>query len=489
MRDAREVDPRQLGARMRDAREVLAATIAALRAQAAAAAPDAIVAAEVVAVEIPFRTPIATASGTWTRRSSLLVLLRDAGGAAGLGEITLPPATDLGAHGPGPWDHSAEIRTLASRMVGRTPSGALDLLVGLRERGPAWGGGGDHAGGGERAGAAAASSGEHHGAAAATDVERAGAAAASSGEHHGAAAATGGEHHGAAAATDVGLARATAAGFEAALLDLAARRADVGLAAFLHAALAAASLPVAEPRPDVAVSALVAAADADVVALEARAAIAAGHACVKLKVGDEPDDAGLATRVGAVRAAIGPGPELRLDANAAWTLAQATGRLAAVAPYDVAYVEQPVVSIADLAALRSRVAIRIAADESVTGAGAAAEVLARRAADALVVKVSRVGGIAETLTIAALAHERGVPVVLSSFFETGVGLAAALNVAAVLPGPDVAHGLATGGLLETDLLASPLVAGQGRLALRDGPGLGIDLDPAAVAAHRPLTQP
>ncbi len=467
MRDAREVDPRQLGARMRDAREVLAATIAALRAQAAAAAPDAIVAAEVVAVEIPFRTPIATASGTWTRRSSLLVLLRDAGGAAGLGEITLPPATDLGAHGPGPWDHSAEIRTLASRMVGRTPSGALDLLVGLRERGPAWGGGGDHAGGGERAGAAAASSGEHHGAAAAT----------------------GGEHHGAAAATDVGLARATAAGFEAALLDLAARRADVGLAAFLHAALAAASLPVAEPRPDVAVSALVAAADADVVALEARAAIAAGHACVKLKVGDEPDDAGLATRVGAVRAAIGPGPELRLDANAAWTLAQATGRLAAVAPYDVAYVEQPVVSIADLAALRSRVAIRIAADESVTGAGAAAEVLARRAADALVVKVSRVGGIAETLTIAALAHERGVPVVLSSFFETGVGLAAALNVAAVLPGPDVAHGLATGGLLETDLLASPLVAGQGRLALRDGPGLGIDLDPAAVAAHRPLTQP
>ena len=82
------------------------------------------------------------------------------------------------------------------------------------------------------------------------------------------------------------------------------------------------------------------------------------------------------------------------------------------------------------------------------------------AADVLVVKPARVGGPGAVAEIAALAAARGVPVVISTLFETGIGIAAALAMAVDLP--DVAsprwpepldHGLATAGLLEHDLLA------------------------------------
>jgi o-succinylbenzoate synthase len=426
----------EMGAEMGDARHTLDATVAALRARVAAAAPDAIVSAEVVEVEIPLCAPVPTASGAWTRRASLLVLLRDAGGAVGVGEVALPPADALGASVAWASSPASGCERLAARMLGATPAWGLDLLDRLQSSGAPGAPGGS--------GGAGSS--------------------------------------GSPGATD--LARATVAGFEAALLDLAARRSGTVVAALLHSALAGASLPVAEPRSAVAVSALIAAPDPQVAAREARRAVDAGHACVKLQVGDEPDDAALAMRVAAVRSALGPGRELRLDANAAWTLPVAMARLTAVAPFDVAYVEQPVASVADLAALRSRSGVRVAADESITGAVAAAEVLGLEAADVLVVKPSRVGGLAETLAIAALAHRRGIPVVLSTFLETGVGLAAALHVAAVLPGPEVAHGLATGDLLETDLLVEPLEARRGRLALPGAPGLGVDLDAAAVERHR-----
>jgi L-alanine-DL-glutamate epimerase-like enolase superfamily enzyme len=110
------------------------------------------------------------------------------------------------------------------------------------------------------------------------------------------------------------------------------------------------------------------------------------------------------------------------------------------------------------------------------------------------VKPARVGGLVVGAEIAALAAERGVPVVVSTLFETGVGIAAALALAATLPGavgdgradpPD--HGLATAGLLEHDLLADELAVEDGRMWLPDEPssgGLGVRLDEAALARFR-----
>lgn len=259
--------------------------------------------------------------------------------------------------------------------------------------------------------------------------------------------------------------------------DLAARQAGLSLAA-----------TVAErPRGDVAVNGLVgimAAPDAG-----ARAAVLAakGLTCLKLKCADEPT-AELAARVGAVRDAVGPGVRLRLDANGAWPDAAAAARaIHAVERFDIELVEQPLpveAGPAAFAALRGVVEVPLAADESVTDLTAAEAYLAAGAVDILVVKPARVGGFRAGRAIADRAADAGVGVVVSTLFETGVGIAAGLHLAAILPDDGRAHGLATADLLVMDLLVEPLAVRAGRMRVPGGPGLGVALDQAAIEHHR-----
>ncbi len=95
--------------------------------------------------------------------------------------------------------------------------------------------------------------------------------------------------------------------------------------------------------------------------------------------------------------------------------------------------------------------------------------LSAEAADVLVVKPARVGGPAVVREIAARAASVGVPVVLSTFLETGIGTGAAVRAAAGLPrvGPERAHGLATAAFLVHDLLRVPTPVLDGRMALRE----------------------
>ena len=76
-----------------------------------------------------------------------------------------------------------------------------------------------------------------------------------------------------------------------------------------------------------------------------------------------------------------------------------------------------------------------------------------------------------------------MPVTVSTLFETGVGLAGALHLAATAPGLQ-AHGLATAELLESDLLQTPLAIASGRMTVPGGSGLGVDLDHDAIARYR-----
>ena len=225
-------------------------------------------------------------------------------------------------------------------------------------------------------------------------------------------------------------------------------------------------------------------------AAAARAAVAAGFGTIKMKVGPERDTAELVERVAAVRRAIGPRVRLRLDVNGAWDVATARKRIAAAARCDVEFVEQPVAAgdPRDLAAVRDGSPVPIAADESVSSVAAARELLEAGAADVLVVKPARVGGPEAAREIAALGAAEGVPAVVSTLFETGVGLAAALGVAAGLPSVagranDLAHGIATADMLESDLLVRPLQIVAGRMIVPEGPGLGIALDEDALRRY------
>jgi O-succinylbenzoate synthase len=205
----------------------------------------------------------------------------------------------------------------------------------------------------------------------------------------------------------------------------------------------------------------------------ARQSVSAGFTTLKLKAGAERETQVLVDRVRAIREAVGPEVRLRLDVNGAWDLETATERLEAIARFALEYVEQPLAGDdpAALADLRRRVRVPLAADETVTSLRAARLLLDADAVDVLVVKPVRVGGLVAAAEVAELAAERGVPVVISTLFETGVGIAEGLALAAALPEvrgggrlghvPD--HGLATAGLLEHDLLEEGLILDGGFL--------------------------
>ncbi|MGI8675825.1 MAG: o-succinylbenzoate synthase [Nocardioidaceae bacterium] len=170
-------------------------------------------------------------------------------------------------------------------------------------------------------------------------------------------------------------------------------------------------------------------------------------------------------RVAAVRDALGPAGRVRVDANGAWTVDDA---IAAITRLDAAaggleYIEQPCREVADLAAVRRRVDIRIAADESIRRAEDPLRVKALDAADIAVLKVQPLGGVVACLHI---AEQIGIPVVVSSALETSVGIAAGIALAAALPELPYDCGLATVQLLERDVVPQSLLPVDGALPVR-----------------------
>jgi O-succinylbenzoate synthase len=193
-------------------------------------------------------------------------------------------------------------------------------------------------------------------------------------------------------------------------------------------------------------------------------AAASGCRTAKVKVAEpgQPETADLA-RVEAVRDALGPGGRIRVDANGAWTVDQAARMLRAMTSSGLEYAEQPCASLAELAELRRRVDVPLAADESIRRASDPLAVRAAGAADIVVLKAAPLGGVAHALRIAA---ECGLPVVVSSAVESSVGLAAGVALAAALPELPYACGLATMSLLAGDVTAEPLAAVAGSVPVR-----------------------
>jgi o-succinylbenzoate synthase len=183
---------------------------------------------------------------------------------------------------------------------------------------------------------------------------------------------------------------------------------------------------------------------------------ASGCATAKVKVADGagslPQDL---ERVAAVRDALGPGGAVRVDANAAWTVDEAVGAIIELdrAAGGLQYVEQPCASVDELAAVRRRVDVPIAADESIRRAEDPLRVAVAGAADVAVLKVAPLGGVRRAL---AVAEACGLPCVVSSALETSVGMAAELALAGALPRLDMACGLGTGALLTADVVAEPI---------------------------------
>ena len=185
-------------------------------------------------------------------------------------------------------------------------------------------------------------------------------------------------------------------------------------------------------------------------------------------------------RVAAVRAALGSSGRVRVDANGGWDVDTAVDATRALdrAAGGLEYVEQPCAAVEDLARVRRRVDVPVAADESIRRAADPYRVRDLAAADIAVLKVQPVGGVRAALQIAERIE---LPVVVSSALETSVGLAAGVALAAALPDLRYACGLATTSLLQCDLVQDGFVPVQGELAVRRPEPSAALLDEASSA--------
>jgi L-Ala-D/L-Glu epimerase len=205
---------------------------------------------------------------------------------------------------------------------------------------------------------------------------------------------------------------------------------------------------------------------------------AEGFRTFKLKVGLPGD----VTQVATVRQTLGDEIAIRIDANGAWSVDDAADRLAGLARHEIELAEQPVGTFEQMVELRRRVEVRVAADESLVSPFDARRARQLGACDVAAVKIAKVGGLGMALEIAET-----MPAYLSSSLEGPVGITAAAHAVQALRGGDgdagVAHGLATERLFSATV-GRGATAQRDELVLDDRPGLGVEIDEAALAARR-----
>lgn len=268
---------------------------------------------------------------------------------------------------------------------------------------------------------------------------------------------------GSSALDAVGATPAAAHGLQLATVDRAARAEGDPL--YKH-------LGAWRDRESVPVNATIGDGDVDETTERAEAAVDAGFETLKVKAGVRSVSDDL-DRLHAVRDAVGGDVALRVDANGAWTRAQAETVVEECRSIGVSYVEQPL-SPDDLdghAALRGE-GVGIGVDESIREAGLD-PVLAANAADAVVLKPMAVGGPRVAASQARRARSHGVDPVVTTTIDAVVARTAAVHVAAAIPFV-LACGLATADRIATDLADDPAPVNDGRIRVPQSPGHGVE---------------
>ena len=198
--------------------------------------------------------------------------------------------------------------------------------------------------------------------------------------------------------------------------------------------------------------------------------LAEGYARIKLKIEPGWD----IEPVRAVREKFGDDLLLQVDANTAYTLADAP-HLARLDEFGLLLIEQPldeedILGHVDLA---SRLTTPICLDESIVSAASAAAAIRLGACSIVNIKPGRVGGYLEARRIHDVCRAHGVAVWCGGMLETGLGRAA--NVAlAGLPGFTLPGDVSASSRFYSQDLTEPFVLREGGLDVPEGPGLGVE---------------
>jgi L-alanine-DL-glutamate epimerase-like enolase superfamily enzyme len=210
-----------------------------------------------------------------------------------------------------------------------------------------------------------------------------------------------------------------------------------------------------------------------------------GYDVLKTKAGrDWREDV---DRIVAMHDAVDGNLDFRLDPNQGWRFDEAVRVAAALEDAGVylQYLEQPVRVDAHgtLARLRQRTAQPIGPNEDTYIAHNLRKLIERDALDVAVLDMTPAGGIAAVRQLAGIAEDAGVPAVHHCAFDLGVRTAAVLHAVSGIPGftlpPDTVY-----YAWEDDVLTERLAVEDGSIAVPDGPGLGIEVDPAKVERYR-----
>jgi muconate cycloisomerase len=214
---------------------------------------------------------------------------------------------------------------------------------------------------------------------------------------------------------------------------------------------------------------------------EAREKVARGHRIFKIKTAAHPV-AHDVERVRRIREAVGPDVSLRVDANQGWDRPTALAAIRALEPYGLDFVEQPVPrwDLDGMAEIARRVPVPVMADESCGSPHEALAIARLGGVSILALKLTKSAGILGTMAIARIAEAAGMSCYVGCMIETSLGTAAYLHVA--LAAAPVTWGCELFGplLLTGDVVHRPVQYADGAILALEGPGLGVDVDEAAL---------
>jgi len=262
---------------------------------------------------------------------------------------------------------------------------------------------------------------------------------------------------------------------ELALLDLAGRAASLPAIDLIGGAV----------RRAVALMWLLGNATPDQDAAEARERLAEGFRFFKVKVGAKSVDGDIASTL-AVRAALGHDIPICADANCGFAPAAARRYLDGTRSAGLMFLEQPLGphDLKGLAALTRVAPIPIGADE---GIHSLADITAhaRAGAGGVSLKLIKLGGMSAAVAAAHACERLGLAVnVAAKIAESGIASAAAVHLACAAPAVEWGVSL-THFYLAADIVKEPLTITDGTVGLPEKPGLGVEVDEAAVARLRP----
>jgi L-alanine-DL-glutamate epimerase-like enolase superfamily enzyme len=222
----------------------------------------------------------------------------------------------------------------------------------------------------------------------------------------------------------------------------------------------------------------------DAMAQEAKRAAAQGITTLYLKIGFGTD-ADVAM-VAAVREAAGKDVKVRVDANEAWTPAEAIHMIRKLEPFDIEFIEQPVsmYDVDALAKVRAASAVPIAANQTSWTEFNVLDIIRRQAADIILTDQHQVGGLLAFKKVCALCEYAQLPVLKHSFGDLGISTAAALHVLSSCPNTTTMASQTHMHFMQHDIVRPVHAFTRGALPVPHDPGLGVKLDPERTAeAH------